>query len=54
MVNLERKPLEKIDIRVKAEGIKQVESIENGNIQFTQDKGYHFQCLLMGSLTLFF
>ena len=40
MVNLERKPLEKIDIRVKAEGIKQVESIENGNIQFTQDKGY--------------
>lgn len=39
MVNLERKPFENLDIRVKAEGIKSVESIENGKIQFSQQQG---------------
>lgn len=39
MVNLERKPIEKLDIKVRLDGIKQIESIENGKIEFkTQDR----------------
>ncbi|MCX7705488.1 MAG: beta-galactosidase trimerization domain-containing protein, partial [bacterium] len=39
MVNLEKKPLDKVDIKVKTSGIKSVESIENGKIQFVEEKG---------------
>ncbi|MCM8758855.1 MAG: beta-galactosidase trimerization domain-containing protein [Candidatus Omnitrophica bacterium] len=38
MVNLERKPIEKLEIKVRADGIKEIESIENGRIEFKKEK----------------
>lgn len=51
MVNLERRPFEKLDIKVKAEGIKQIESIENGKIQFKEEKGFVSFSMPFGGLT---
>ncbi|MCM8763940.1 MAG: hypothetical protein NC830_01040, partial [Candidatus Omnitrophica bacterium] len=40
MVNLARKPVEKLDLRVRAQGVNQIESIENGEIEFKKEKDY--------------
>lgn len=40
MVNLERRPIEKLDIKIKASEIKYIESIENGKIDFLKEKDY--------------
>ncbi|MCM8785325.1 MAG: beta-galactosidase trimerization domain-containing protein [Candidatus Omnitrophica bacterium] len=51
MVNLGRKPIEKLDIKVKVQGIKNIESIENGAIEFRKEKDYLSFSMPFNSLT---
>ncbi|MCM8825216.1 MAG: beta-galactosidase trimerization domain-containing protein [Candidatus Omnitrophica bacterium] len=51
MVNLERKPVEKLDLRVRAQGINKIESIENGKIEFKKEKDYVLFSMPFSGLT---
>ncbi len=51
LVNLERNAIERIDLKVAASGVKNVESVENGIVKFEERNGYVYFSMPMTNLT---